>query len=68
MNYMSNGNMTRGFAILAYPVKYRNSGVMTFIVGSDGKVYQKDLGPRTSAIAKTMTQYNPDRTWTLAQD
>jgi len=68
MNYMSNGNMTRGFAILAYPVKYRNSGVMTFIVGSDGKVYQKDLGPRTSAIAKAMKQYNPDRTWTLAED
>jgi Protein of unknown function (DUF2950) len=67
MNYMSNGKLTRGFAILAYPAKYRNSGVVTFIVGSDGKVYQKDLGPRTAAIAKAMTQYNPDKTWTLAE-
>jgi hypothetical protein len=67
MSYMSNGRLTRGFAIVAYPAKYRNSGVMTFIVNQDGKVYQKDLGPRTEAIAAAMTQYNPDKTWTLAE-
>jgi hypothetical protein len=67
MSYMSNGKLTRGFAIVAYPAKYRNSGVMTFIVNQDGKVYQKDLGPRTEAIAAAMTQYNPDKTWALAE-
>jgi hypothetical protein len=63
MNYMTNGKMTRGFAILAYPAKYKNSGVMTFIVSRDGKVYQKDLGPRTAVVAKSITKFNPDSSW-----
>jgi hypothetical protein len=67
MDYMTNGKLTRGFAFVAYPVEYRNSGVMTFIVNQDGKVYQKDLGPKTEAIASAMTAYNPDQTWQIAE-
>ena len=61
--YVVQGNMTGGFAFVAYPAEYRSSGVMTFIVNRDGIVYQKDLGPRTAVRAKTMTQYAPDATW-----
>ena len=67
MDYMTNGRLTRGFAIVAYPATYRNSGVMTFIVGRDGQVYQKNLGPRTASLATAMTAYNPDRTWQPAE-
>jgi Protein of unknown function (DUF2950) len=63
MQYMVNGKLTRGFAFIAYPVQYRNSGVMTFIVNQDGKVYQKDLGPQTESMARSITQYNPDKSW-----
>jgi len=55
--------MTQGFAFLAYPAEYRSSGVMTFIVGADGVVYRKNLGPDTAMIAKAMKTYNPDSTW-----
>jgi hypothetical protein len=55
--------MTGGFALVAYPVRYRDSGVMTFVVNQNGQIYQKDLGPRTSQIASEMTEYNPDVTW-----
>jgi hypothetical protein len=55
--------MTRGFAFLAYPAEYANSGVMTFIVDQDGIVYQKDLGPDTSKVAKALSVYDPDQTW-----
>ena len=61
--YVVRGKMTGGFAFVAYPAEYRSSGVMTFIVNQDGIVYQKDLGPRTAARAKTLTQYAPDATW-----
>ena len=63
-SYIVDGKMTGGFAIVAYPVSYRNSGVMTFIVNQDGQMYQKDLGPNTTQIASTMTAYDPDATWT----
>jgi Protein of unknown function (DUF2950) len=66
MNYLVNGKLTRGFAFVAYPVEYRNSGVVTFIVNQDGKVYQKDLGSKTEEIASAMTAYNPDQTWQVA--
>jgi galactose-1-phosphate uridylyltransferase len=59
--------MTRGFAFLAYPAEYRSSGVMTFIVGQDGVVYQKNLGSRTEEIAKALRQYDPDPTWRKAE-
>ena len=55
--------MTGGFALIAYPVRYRDSGVMTFVANQDGQIYQKDLGPRTNQIASEMTEYNPDDTW-----
>jgi len=62
-NYIVNGKMTEGFAFVAYPAEYRSSGVMTFIVGADGVVYQKDLGKKTEAHAKGWTEYNPDSSW-----
>ena len=58
-DYVVNGKMTGGFAILAYPAEYRNSGIMTFIVGKDGMVYQKDLGEKTTDLAAALAEYNP---------
>jgi hypothetical protein len=57
-----------GFAFVAYPAEYRSSGVMTFVVGEDGAVYQKDLGRRTEEMAKAMTTYDPDGTWRKAEE
>jgi Protein of unknown function (DUF2950) len=62
-DYIVNGNMIGGFALVAYPAEYRNSGVMTFIVNYAGTVYEKDLGPDTAEIAERMTSFNPDSTW-----
>ncbi|HXM93940.1 MAG TPA: DUF2950 domain-containing protein [Candidatus Dormibacteraeota bacterium] len=62
-SYIVNGTMTRGFAFVAYPAEYGSSGVMTFIVGQDGTIYQKDLGTKTSDQAAAMTKFDPDRTW-----
>ena len=63
-----NGAMTGGFAVVAYPVTYRVTGVMTFIVNQDGQIYQKDLGPQTGETASAMTEYNPDSTWTAVAE
>ena len=62
-DYLVDGKLTRGFAFVAYPAEYRNSGVMTFIVNQSGVVYQKDLGPQTADLASAMQEYNPDDTW-----
>jgi hypothetical protein len=62
-DYIVDGKLVRGFAFVAYPAKYRNSGVMTFVVNQSGVVYQKDLGEKTSDLASTMQEYNPDSTW-----
>jgi len=62
-DYVVNGQLARGFAFVAYPAQYKNSGVMTFIVNQNGIVYQKDLGPDTQSIASAMAEYNPDDTW-----
>lgn len=62
-DYIVDGKMTGGFALVAYPVRYRDSGVMTFVVNQDGQIYQKDLGPQTAQIASDMVEYNPDNTW-----
>ncbi len=62
-SYIVDGKMTGGFAFVAYPAEYRNSGVMTFLVGPDGVVYEKNLGPKTADLAKQMKAYNPDKTW-----
>lgn len=63
MDYVEDGKMTRGFAVIAYPAEYRNSGIMTFTIGPDGVVYQKDLGENTNEIAMKMTEYNPGDGW-----
>lgn len=62
-DYIVDGKMTGGFAILAYPAEYRNSGIMTFIVDKNGTVYQKDLGEKTADVAVAMTEYNPGDGW-----
>ncbi|MGH8064097.1 MAG: DUF2950 domain-containing protein [Candidatus Entotheonellia bacterium] len=62
-DYMVNGEMLGGFALVAYPATWGNSGVMTFMVNHDGVVYQKDLGPNTAAVARAMTRFDPDKTW-----
>jgi hypothetical protein len=67
-NYVVDGKMTEGFAFVAYPAEYRSSGVMTFIVGADGIVYQKDLGKKTEALGKAMKEFNPNSSWEKAED
>ncbi len=62
-SYILNGKMSEGFAFVAYPAEYRSSGVMTFIVGSDGVVFEKDLGKEAGIVAKNMKKYDPDPTW-----
>ena len=68
LDYVVRGNMIGGFALLAYPAEYRNSGVMTFLVNHQGNVYEKDLGPNTARIAAGMTAFNPDKTWRRVTD
>jgi hypothetical protein len=62
-SYSENGKMTGGFAFVAYPAEYRSSGVMTFIVNEDGTIYEKDLGPKTESIARSMKEYNAGSGW-----
>ena len=62
-SYIVDGKMTGGFALLAYPASYRDSGVMTFLVDQSGQIYQKDLGPNTAQIAGAMASYDPDASW-----
>jgi hypothetical protein len=62
-DYIVGGKMIGGFAVLAYPAKYRNSGIMTLMVGTDGIVYQKDLGEKTSEVAQALTEYDPADGW-----
>ncbi len=65
-DYVINGNMIGGFAMVAWPAEYEDSGIMTFIINQQGRVYQKDLGAQTSNIASKMTEYDPDGTWKLS--
>lgn len=67
-NYIINGNMIAGHALVAYPDKWGSSGVMTFIVNQQGRVYQKNLGPKTAQIATAMTEYNPESSWKLVEE
>jgi Protein of unknown function (DUF2950) len=62
-DYLINGKMTAGFAYVAYPAEYGNSGIMTFIINQDGLLFQKDLGKTTTAIATALTQFDPDSSW-----
>jgi len=68
MDYMSEGVLAGGFALVAYPEHWDQSGIMTFIVNQDGKVYQQNLGDDTSRLAGAMKEYNPDSQWTLVPD
>jgi hypothetical protein len=65
--YVINGNMIAGYALVAYPDKWGSSGVMTFIINQQGRVYEKNLGPSTAKLAAAMTEYNPDPTWKLVK-
>jgi Protein of unknown function (DUF2950) len=62
-DYVANGLMLGGFGLVAWPADWGRTGVMTFIVNQDGKIYQKDLGPATERVAKAMTRFDPDMTW-----
>jgi len=66
-NYIINGRMISGFALVAWPAELGNTGMMTFIVNQQGKIYEKNLGSKTVKIAKAMTAYDPDDTWTPTQ-
>jgi hypothetical protein len=63
-DYITNGNMIGGFALVAWPAEYGQTGIMTFIVNQQGRVYQKDVGPKTAKAAAAMNSYEPDKTWT----
>jgi hypothetical protein len=66
-SYIVKGEMSGGFALVAWPAEYDATGVMTFIVNQDGNVLERDLGPQTDAIARKMTVYNPDKAWRPVQ-
>jgi hypothetical protein len=63
-NYIVDGKMTGGFAVVAFPAAYRSSGVKTFIISQDGRIFAKDLGPKTTQLAAAIKNYDPDSTWT----
>lgn len=67
-DYVINGNMIAGFALVAWPVKYGETGVKTFVVNRNGIVYQADLGAETDKIARGMRQFNPGDRWTVTED
>ena len=64
-SYVASGRMTGGFALIAFPARWGDSGVMTFLVNQNGIVFQKDLGPSTTRLASQITLYDPDRTWRI---
>jgi hypothetical protein len=66
-DYVINGNMIAGFAMVAWPAEYDNSGIMTFLVNHQGKVLQRDLGEKTESIASSMKSYDPDQQWVEAE-
>jgi len=67
-SYIINGNMIGGFALVAWPASYGETGIMTFLVNQQGRVYQKDLGPDTGKAAAKIKAYDPDKTWALSPD
>jgi hypothetical protein len=62
-SYLINGRLVAGFALVAWPVKYGDSGIMSFIVSHNGVLYEKNLGPKTDATARSMSRFNPDSSW-----
>lgn len=67
-DYIINKNMIGGFALVAWPAEYDETGVMTFIVNQQGQVFQRDLGSRTGKLAESMKSYDPDDSWHLSPD
>jgi Protein of unknown function (DUF2950) len=67
-DYIINGNMIGGFALVAWPAGYGDSGIMTFVVNQQGRVYQKDLGENTAKLVRKIRAYDPDKSWTLSPD
>lgn len=65
-DYRVNGHLTGGFALVAFPAKYGDSGIMTFVVNQDGIVFEKNLGPHTAEIARRISEYDPGQTWRVA--
>ena len=63
MDYVADGRMTKGFALVAWPARFGASGIMTFIVNQDGVVFQKDLGEQTDELARKMARFDPDLSW-----
>jgi hypothetical protein len=66
-NYIANGKMTGGFAVLAYPAQYGDTGIMTFIINQNGVVFEKDLSKTTDQVAAAITEFNPDNTWRVVE-
>lgn len=67
-DYVVGGAMTEGFAVLAYPAEYLNSGVVTFMVNQDGTVFEKDLGEGTAKAAQALTAFDPDESWKIEEE
>ena len=66
--YIVDGNLVRGFAVVAWPVSWGSSGIMTFMIGPDGRVFEKNLGPKTAELAPAIVKFNPDASWRLSED
>lgn len=66
--YLVDGNLVRGFAIVAYPVSWGSSGIMTFMIGPDGRIFEKNLGPKTAELAPALDTFNPDKSWRLSEE
>lgn len=67
-NYIVNGKMTGGFAVLAHPAQYGDSGIMTFMINQNGVMYEKDLGKTTDQVAVAITEFNPDKSWKIVEE
>jgi hypothetical protein len=68
MDYLEQGKLMKGFALVAYPARWDQSGIMTFIVNQNAQVFQRNLGENTSRIAGVMKEFNPGSDWTLVKD
>lgn len=66
--YIVDGNLVRGFAIVAWPVSWGSSGIMTFLIGPDGRIFEKNLGPKTAELAPAIDKFNPDASWRLSDE
>ena len=66
-DYIVDGKMRGGFAVVAYPAQYGDSGIMTFLVNQEGAIFQKDLGKNTAEVATAMTEFNPDKSWKVVE-